>query len=82
MPKSTLTQLEVRSRLTTFKRLTKLVAMLASQSRIIATLEKLYGDEVMNNRTFQEYKRVAEAFERDTKDNLVTTLFYSRVITF
>lgn len=45
--------------------------MLAAQSRIIVTLEKLYGEEAINNRTFQEYKRVAEAFERDTKDNLV-----------
>jgi hypothetical protein len=47
------------------------IAMLAAQSRMIATLEHLYGDQAINNRTFQEYKRVAEAFERDTKDNLV-----------
>jgi len=53
------------------------IAIIASQSRLVQVMEKLYGDDAFNNTALAEYKRAIEALEKESKDNLVSTLAYS-----
>lgn len=48
------------------------VAIIASQSRLVQVMEKLYGDNAFNNTALAEYKRAIEALEKESKDNLVS----------
>ncbi|CAO3655344.1 BAR adaptor protein Hob3 [Mucor ambiguus] len=45
-------------------------AIIASQSRLVQVMEKLYGDNAFNNTALAEYKRAIEALEKESKDNL------------
>ncbi|KAI9487481.1 MAG: hypothetical protein EXX96DRAFT_593596 [Benjaminiella poitrasii] len=45
-------------------------AIVASQTRLIQTIEKLYGDDAALNPAINEYKRAIEAVENETKDKL------------
>lgn len=47
------------------------IAITASQTRLIANLERFYGENAMNNAVLAEYKRVTEAFEKETRENMV-----------
>lgn len=76
MQKSTLIQPEVtyplihEARL--FTNLSWTIAIIASQSRLVQVMEKLYGDNAFNNAALAEYKRAIEALEKESKDNLVS----------
>ncbi|KAG2207297.1 hypothetical protein INT46_004393 [Mucor plumbeus] len=45
-------------------------AIIASQTRLVQVIEKLYGDNAFTNPALAEYKRAIEALEKESKDNL------------
>lgn len=45
-------------------------AIIASQTRLLQIIEKIYGDNAFSNPVFIEYKKALEAIERESKDNL------------
>ncbi|KAG1046420.1 hypothetical protein G6F46_001668 [Rhizopus delemar] len=45
-------------------------AIIASQTRLLQIIEKIYGDNAFSNPVFTEYKKALEAIERESKDNL------------
>lgn len=48
------------------------IAIIASQTRLLQIIEKIYGDNAFSNPVFTEYKKALEAIERESKDNLVS----------
>ncbi|KAL0143389.1 hypothetical protein V8B55DRAFT_1560762 [Mucor lusitanicus] len=55
-------------------------AIIASQSRLVQVMEKLYGDNAFNNAALAEYKRAIEALEKESKDNLVRSCLSKAVM--
>ncbi|CEG84523.1 hypothetical protein RMATCC62417_18313 [Rhizopus microsporus] len=45
-------------------------AIIASQTRLLQIIEKIYGDSAFSNPVFAEYKRALETIEKEAKDNL------------
>ncbi|KAI8978085.1 hypothetical protein BDB01DRAFT_746893 [Pilobolus umbonatus] len=45
-------------------------AIIASQSRLVQVMEKIYGDAAYSNPAFTEYKRAIEAIESESKEGL------------
>lgn len=48
-----------------------ILAIIASQVRLIQVIEKMYGDSAFSNPALAEYKRAVENIEDENKDSLV-----------
>ncbi|CAO3698896.1 unnamed protein product [Rhizopus microsporus] len=74
MQNNTLTQQEVGEGSVKRERermpLISILAIIASQTRLLQIIEKIYGDSAFSNPVFAEYKRALETIEREAKDNL------------
>lgn len=72
MQNNTLTQQEVgEGDIKERMPLTWILAIIASQTRLLQIIEKIYGDSAFSNPVFAEYKRALETIEKEAKDNLV-----------
>ena len=74
MLKNTLTLQEVNLRkknVSLILIMSRYLAIIASQIRLVQIMEKLYGENAASNPALMEYKRAVEALEHDTKENLV-----------
>lgn len=62
--------------------LISILAIIASQTRLLQIIEKIYGDSAFSNPVFAEYKRALETIEREAKDNLVIYREYHTMVIY